>query len=272
MQNFRLMFDLGMTVWPFAFVLLFPARPALDGERLSNYKRRVLWLGLATAAAWCLIALVHTRFSGVHGLWALCFGLWFGGAMPIMRLKRLDWFAPLPEATTRQASLHSRLHASPVHKSWWAVAWCIWLLLLAATLATLEALHVQALFPLFFNLMGAFWLIMGQYGLRWFLLEPEPLDSRGSVELRDAYGALRKFKVYGWLGLVIGAMLTFSGVALMIARDAGVVAIVVLGAGGGSLLGVLGGVFGTYASVLRGRIAELRTRLDGDRDTLDTPA
>ncbi len=271
MQHFRLIFDLGMTVWPFAFVLLFPAKPVLNGERLSKYKRRALLLGIATAAAWCLIALVHSRFSGVHGLWTLCFVLWFGGAMPIMRLKRLDWSAPLPDASARQASLHSRLHASPVPKFWWAVAWCVWLLLLAATLATVDA-HVQALFPLFFNLMGAFWLIMGQYGLRWFLLEPEPLDAHGSVELRDAYGALRKFKVHGWFGLVIGAMLIFSSVALMIARDAGVVAVVVLGAGGGSLLGVLGGVFGTYASVLRGRIAELRARLDGDHDTLDTPA
>lgn len=270
MQHFNFVFDLVMTGWPLAFAALFPAKPALQDQRLRGYRRRLGWLALATAGAWLLIVLVHLHVSQPYGLWALCFALWFIGAMPVLRIKRTDWHEPSVAASRkRQASLRSRVHVSPISRNAWLAAWTAWALLLVATIAQVD-LSGDAVLSLFFGAMGAFWLGMGQYGTRWFLLEPEPLDTHGSSDLVAAYERLRRFKVYGWFGLACGSMLVFSAVSLMLALDAGVVPVVVAGAGGGSALGVLGGVFGTYASVLRGRINELRQRLDGG-DAVDVP-
>ena len=142
MASFQLIFDLLMTVWPFAFVVLFPAKPALAGDRLRAYKRRLSWLALATAASWCLIAVMHFSVSQSYPLWTLCFALWFGGAMPIMRDKRRDWRdAHTPHTTTRRASLRSRVHVSPVPAAWWLTAWTVWVLLLAATVQQLPSLQ-----------------------------------------------------------------------------------------------------------------------------------
>ncbi len=263
MGAFALVFDLVMTAWPAAFVLAFPARPRPTGAGAVQLRRQLALLIAVTAAAAAVVVVGHFLIERPVGLWALCFPLWWLLAMPTLRLKRPDWFTPGPAPAQRVASLRSRMQASPLSPWAWSAPWAVWVAAAAVVISlTRSSAWPEPLLPWLMGAMGGLWLLLGQYGTRWFLLEPEPLDGGGSPELLEAYARLRRFKVFGWFALACAAMLVFTGVALLAAVRAELTTMVVLGAGGGSLLGVAGGALGTYGTVLRGRIVELRRHLE----------
>ncbi len=73
---------------------------------------------------------------------------------------------------------------------------------------------------------------------------------------RALTAGLRRLKQWSWCGGMALAMLIFTVVPLLIAWDevAYLNAAIWIGAGGGGLLGVAGGVFGVIADLRRARI------------------
>ena len=77
--------------------------------------------------------------------------------------------------------------------------------------------------------------------------------------MRDARAGFRNLKLYGWFALATASMLIFTLPALVLVwlGNQALVAAIVIGAGGGTLIGVGGGVFGTIASLRRAEINRL---------------
>lgn len=117
-----------------------------------------------------------------------------------------------------------------------------------------------------FPLIGGGWLAWGAYFGRMATLEPEPIDLSSSPELAQGYADFRNFKLWGWFTLSVLAMLAFCMTSLLLALDAsGLTTAIWIGAGGGSMVGVLGGVFGVRADLYRTRLNRLYQDLSENR-------
>jgi len=87
----------------------------------------------------------------------------------------------------------------------------------------------------------------------------EPVSPDDSDEIRAERDGFHRLKLHGWFALAGVAMLIFSLPPLILiwyGHDALTWAIAI-GAGGGTLAGIGGGVFGTVASIRRARINRL---------------
>lgn len=107
-------------------------------------------------------------------------------------------------------------------------------------------------------------LIMLPWLLRRALLEAEPMATRGAAELTVLYDRQRRKRVLGlfWalgvltpglLGVVLALLVWFPNDGRLWGLIGGV---------GGSLVGICGGIFGTWMTVERGKIAEVKARLE----------
>ena len=180
----------------------------------------------------------------------------------------------------RTATLRRRDGAPPRLALARLLAWMLWLALLLLAVWPFfrgEADWSTAWF-LIFSAFGGGWLLMGKLGTRLSVLEAEPMDVGGSPDLVRGYDSLRRFKIWGWFAVSTMAMLAFSLPAVLLARDPEewLYAAIWVGAGGGALVGLLGGVFGVTADIRRTRLnrlyqdlAEGRTT-DATRDGLPT--
>lgn len=266
MDWFRLVFPLVMILTPALSSLFIRNHPdpgddaAERAARIARLRTR-LWLGTAVAVAAFLAFHFWVSTEIAYYLWVAGFPLWFAGAMPLFQAKDRGW-QPLhrPEGT-RAATLQRRDLEPASLRAARKVAWGGWLALVAATLwafATGEQ-GWELAWLLIFPLTGGGWLAWGAYCGRLAMLEPEPIDVSASPELAQGYADFRNFKLWGWFTLSVLAMLAFCTTTLLLALDASglLTTAIWIGAGGGSMVGVLGGVFGVRADLYRTRLHRL---------------
>jgi len=221
----------------------------------------------AVAAFLALQFWVSTEIA--YFLWVACFPLWFAGAMPLLQAKDRGWQPLHRPAGTRAATLQRRDLEPASLQVARKVAWGGWLALLAVTLWAFATRSESWAFAwtLIFPLMGGGWLAWGAYFGRMATLEPEPIDVSASPELAQGYADFRNFKLWGWFTLSVLAMLAFSTTSLLLALDgSGLMTTAIwIGAGGGSMVGVLGGAFGVRADLYRTRLNRLYQDLSENR-------
>jgi hypothetical protein len=259
MNIFNSVFPLAMILSPAVFSLFVRVQPedgtafAQQSTLVNTFRRKLLrW----TAAAVITFAVLH-QAAGVdvaRHLWVLFFPLWFFGALPLLRTKDRGWRESLQMNTEHRAASLTRRDVAPIaFRCALAGAWAVWIALFAALVMLLGSGATPKWQLLIFAGAGAVFLAMGHYAAKASLLEPEPLDTDGSAELREAYAGLRRVKLWGWYGISVLAMLVFLAPPLLIAWDEAryLTPAVWIGAGGGGLVGVLGGVFGTIADLKR---------------------
>ncbi|MEC9372971.1 MAG: hypothetical protein VYC34_03970 [Planctomycetota bacterium] len=271
---FRIGFSILMIVAPLAFIALF--RPRLrekqtDPRALAIVRRLSLMLMLGTLAGVALVLIAAwSEWVLLNFVWILFFPLWFGLAMPILAIRHPSMSKPPhPEGPARGASLRPRTeHDAP---SWiaWLPGWITLALALAAGAAALIVRDAPAdrtrliLIFLVVTLTLPIGMVIGMWGTRRAVEEPEPYAAEESPELAAAYARIRRAKT---LGFCIGCQLMTASLAsaftLMLWGVNGP-AMGWIGAGVGIFFGVAGGVFGTTISVLRARAAELARSLDG---------
>ncbi len=265
-QKYSIFFDTAFICTPYLLTIVFPAKPKLAGKVADEVRRKTLYLLAATVASLAIMLAAHRFYtgSGNLALWVLFFPLWFLGAMRIMPLKRPSWFAINQKGSNiRTATLTSRLSSSPIPSAAWLLIWLLPVVSTIFVLLNIDDLRDMTNMAPLFMLTGAyFWAGLGNYGARWFLVEPEPMDKDNSEELTLAYERLRKVKLWGWYCVVGAATGIFCAVAVFTLLEFALTSIVWTGAGGGTLVGIFGGVYGTYCTILRGRTNELRVKLE----------
>lgn len=266
MQNlFDVAFNVFMILFPAVFALCIRVKPDERGEeparpaRIAILRRRLFaGTALVLLAFWLLYCYISTEVASY--MWICSFLLWFHLAMPLLQAKDPGWRPLQRPQTVRGASLTRRDTPGPALRFGWLAAWLLWLIVLVATFAGLvRGGSAAAWWMLLFTATGSCYLIGGPWALKQSLLEPEPMDAQASPELLAAWARLRRLKLLAWFGLAVGAMLVFSLPPLVIAwgGQAWLMAAIVIGAGGGALIGVLGGVFGVAADLQRTRINRL---------------
>ncbi len=289
-----------MLLFPMVFAALVPNRAADDSARIKA-RGLLLVLAISTAvllAIWLGLVLTGARFPGAMMIagfwWTWFFPLWFLLAMPAIVEKNpyLGWTAGGGSASgeVRAASLVNRERQNPVTRVLWSVPVILFVLLLAAIAArglmpfgvgpypgdsavNPEAARVAyadaersrwLLTLIVFGSVFGFLLAMLPRSLRRTLAEPEPMDAAGSVELAYLYQRQRRKRVLGlfWscgtvLPLVIG---TLSVLQVWFPSERSIWGLV--GAIGGSLLGLGGAIFGTWMTIDRAKIAAGKARVD----------
>jgi len=281
-----------MILLPLAVALLVPGRLASDAER-TRLRARFVPLVIATLTAlaiWAGFLLTSLRFEWARWAadfcWLLNFPLFAGFAWPILRLKNPSWDNTTFAAATatggiRTASLVNRERQSPVTRG-------MWMLAIAACLAGPIAIGARGfwLFPMptgeaarpFMestdHLVWSLFLVLSALALvellvlprilRSMLLEPEPMDAAGSAELAELYARQRRRRVLGmfWLMGVAAPLFMSSLYALITWFPADGATLGIIGGLGGSLLGIVGAIFGMTMSSERMKIADVRARLE----------
>jgi len=255
-----------------------------------------LWVGLLITGLRFHGAMVIANFW-----WAWFIPLWFFLAWPTVALKRADWRSNFHEPASpggscqgagdvRSASLVNRERKSPVTRAMWAVPVMLFVLLIAAIAtrglmpfgvrpypgdsaldpAAARVVYAEAersswlLSLIVFGSVFGFLLAILPSSLRRTLSEPEPMDVSGSAELADLYQRQRRKRVLGlfWgcgtaLPLFIGS---FAALRVWFPSEGSLWGLA--GGIGGSLLGICGAIFGTWMTVERARIAEVKARLE----------
>ena len=306
---FMLIFVPVMLLFPLVFAALVPNRTADDSARIKA-RGMMLTLAMSTAvllAIWVGLVLTGLRFNFamiIAGFWwAWFFPLWFFLAMPAIGAKNPHWGWTVGGGSAsggvRTASLVNREHASPVTRAMWAVPITLFVVILAAIaargllpfgvgpypgdsavdpeaarVAYAEAERSRWIFSLVvFGSVFGFLLASLPRSLRRTLSEPEPMDAAGSPELAELYAAQRRKRVLGlfWgsgvvLPLCIGV---FSVLQTWFPHDGSTWGLI--GGIGGSILGICGAIYGTWMTVERAKISEVRARLDA-ADASDAPA
>ncbi len=266
MDHFDTIFVLLMILFPAVFTLFIRDKDTGQGPRIEDTssnlaaKQRRLWIWTTVAALGYLVL----RFRGVQTpasmLWLVSFPLWFVLALPVVQAKDPGWRGvprtPVRAATpTRRDVLPARLQ-----RAWLLVA-LMWLVLLVAAVAGvfLDAPGAQMWWVLAFPVVSGAQLALFYWAQGRSLTEPEPSAAHETVEIRSAREDLRNLKLYAWTGVAAVCVLIFSLPTLILiwfGQPAMTVAIA-LGAGGGALAGVGGGVFGTIADLRRAKLNRL---------------
>lgn len=286
------LFVVVMLVFPLVVALFTPTRVKGDTER-ATVRMRLLVLGVATLLAlvvWAGALAVAARWPGgqlpllANFAWVFFFPLWFGLAMPVIRAKNVVWAGAFDGTTTvstpqRSASLVNRARDNPINR-------VSWIVLAVVVVGMLAAIAVRGLMPFedvaFAGQGRAKWmqwlvmvgtytvcalttLVVVPFSIRRMQEEPEPLDPSGSRELMDLYRSQRRRRtlmLFWMLGVLLPGFLgaVFAAAVWMppeYGRMFGVV-----GAIGGSAIGLAGGIFGCLMTLERVRIAEVKARLE----------
>jgi hypothetical protein len=273
MRYFDFFFPLSMILFPVIFSMFVrphpdpkDPHPEATAARVAQLRRR-LWWGTAAAVAVFLAAYSLAAPRVAYFLWVLAFPLWFAGTMPLLQAKDRGWRAT-ERPPARAATLERRDVPPPRLAGSRMLAWAVWLALSVLALWPFVSGRTDWSFAWFlvFSVFGGGWLLMGSYGARLSALEPEPLDAGGAAELAQGYESLRRFKVWGWFALSTMAMLAFCLPPVFLAQDpeGWLEAAIWVGAGGGALVGLLGGAFGIMVDVRRTRLNRLyQDRIEG---------
>jgi hypothetical protein len=293
-----LIFPPLMLAFPWVFAILVPNRVTENSGRiqvrgqmqvlaLSTMTLLAIWLGLVLASLNFPLA-----FSIANFWWGWFFPLWFLFAMPAIAAKNPTWSGnsrPAAEANgLRTASLVNRERRSPVTRAMWLIPISVYLLFLVAiaarglmpfpagdiaadttaepavsrvAAASAERFRWLISLAVYGGVFG-FLLALLPYSLRLSLIEAEPLDAAGSVELAELYERQRRKRVLGLFwgsGVLLPFCLGLFGTLQIWYPDLGSLWGLVGGIGG-TLLGIAGALFGIQMTIERARIAELRVK------------
>ncbi len=260
MDLFDHVFTLFMILFPALFTLFIRRRDA-DTEMQARNRRLTGILWLATAATVLLYLLLARWYPAVSFfMWMAFFPLWFLLAMPMIQTRDPGW-RPLQRDNQRSASLVRRDVLPIPLRIGWIMITVLWSLLLCVAILglVLEVSRPVMWWLLVFNLAAGFELWILHWGMHRSLIEPEAASPGESASLRDEREAFHRFKLYGWFWLATLAMLIFSLPPLLLIwyGNQALTGAIAIGAGGGMLAGIGGGVFGTIASIRRARINRL---------------
>jgi hypothetical protein len=272
---------------PLAIVLIVPNR-ATDDAQILKARSLTLILAVCTLAAlllatglWVLFLRNPASFWMLNACTFLFFPLWFLLAMPVLAAKNPLSNNPDKDEPVRTASLVPRQQLNPVPPSLQIIPWIViglFFLAIAARGLAPFPLHADSSQPqlsaqqqytqwlgflICFGAMAVGWLFMVPMIQRMALMEPEPMDAKGSQELSDLYREHRQHRVRGlfWL-LAVGTPLlmglAFSSTVWLpdLQRQVGLVFGLL-----GSLVGVAGAIFGSRMTMERMKIAEAKQRL-----------
>jgi hypothetical protein len=297
---FMLNFVPVMLLFPLVFAALVPNRTADDSARIKA-RGMMLTLAMSTVvllAIWVGLVLTGLRFNFAMVIagfwWPWFFPLWFFLAMPAIVAKNPHWGWTVGGGSAsggvRTASLVNRERASPVTRAMWAVPITLFVVILAAIAARgllpfgvgpypgdsavdPEAARVAyaeversrwILSIVVFGSAFGFVLAILPRSLRRTLSEPEPMDAAGSAELAQLYAAQRRKRVLGlfWgIGVVLPLCIgSFSVLQAWFPQNGSTWGLI--SGIGGSILGICGAIFGTWMTVERAKISEVRARLD----------
>ncbi|XZE53149.1 hypothetical protein SH139x_004872 [Planctomycetaceae bacterium SH139] len=287
---------------PMLWAVLTPNRVGSDSQRMVVRTRMsaLVIFTLIAFAAWSGLLLMSLQLPNTNPLtqahrhmWVAFFPLWFGLAMPLIRAKSNDWQpsagnlpaseTAFPESAVRTASLVNRKNDTPIQPWEWAVG-------IGLSLACIVWITIRGLFPFvklealepgqvsFFQWALALSVYTVCVVSQWFFvpfslklsyLEPEPLDSAGSRELQEMYRQHRhlKSRLLYWMTAVFLPVFLGATVAWMVWWPEDFQWVGMVGAIGGGLLGISGGIMGMIMSAQRTRIAEFKSRLDATAGT-----
>lgn len=270
---FDLLFPPLMILFPGLFILAVRTPPdvTIDRPRVRTLTT-ALWL--CTTLALAVFGLAFAVWPGhavARHLWVLCW-LPFGVILALLPAKNPNYQAHDPATAARTASLANRERANPIGRGWWLLAWAMWTIGVGGVCLRLAGGQESIGWPrwmlsLLLPLLAAFCPILAWWGVRRTLVEPEPMNSGGSLELAEEYARNRRFRAWSFYGLFGLAMpsvflaVAFAAVWLPMTPATGA-ALGIGGAVAGSLVGVAGGIFGTVASIRRARINALLRRLE----------
>jgi hypothetical protein len=288
-----------MLTSPLMWAVLTPNRVGSDSQRMMVRTRMsALFIFTCIAlAAWLGLLLMGLQLPYTNPLahahrhmWVAFFPLWFGLAMPLVRAKSFNLQPSVhPSSATqsepdgpsvRSASLANRARDIPIRSWEWvlgislSLACIVWIAMRGRyPFANPEAIEPgQVSFHQWILALSTYavctavqWFFV-PFSLRLSYLEPEPLDSSGSSELQEMYRQHRRQKIrllYWMIGVLLPAFLGIM-VAWMVWWPEHFQIVGVVGAVGGSVLGIAGGIVGTLMSAQRMRIAEFKSRLDAN--------
>jgi hypothetical protein len=206
--------------------------------------------------------------------WLPFFPLWFLGAMPIAKLLFAQGQQDFGVTTEkRTASLINRQSKNPLQWWHWGLSISLCVALLVATFLIGQSVDQtrwtpQQQFIWFWGMLGYSGLlgltyIVLRFAIRASLSEPEPLDAHGSLELQHLYDESRSSRILGLFWLVGFLQPVFFGACLLLStwfHSHNLTAI--LGASGGTLLGIAGSWMGVTATLQRLKIARLKMELE----------
>jgi hypothetical protein len=259
MDSLDTVFTLFMILFPALFTLF--VRTAADSEKSLQGRKlaRLLWLFTGIAVA-VYLSVSRWQPQAAYFMWFSFFPLWFLLAMPLLRVRNPGW-GPLERGARRSASLVRRDLLPAEFRVGWIAITALWGLLFCVSVAGLAVAVSKPAqwWLLVFNLAagGELWLL--HWAMRRSLIEPEPASPGDSEELRAERESFHRFKLHGWLGVAASTMLVFSLPSLLLIwyGEAALAWAIGIGAGGGTLIGIGGGVFGTLASIRRAKINRL---------------
>ena len=276
MRWFDCLFPLGMILSPAIFSVFIRIQPA-PGEDAQEQTARIqilrkrLWFWTAGAVILFLALYSYGPAELSRLAWIMFFPLWFRGAIPLLQAKDHGWRPALAGKTSRSASLVRRDIQAHIPTWAWLLAGAVWLLALVVIieLFVTQPHGVQLAWMVVFPLVGGAWLFWGRYWAARSALEPEPMDAGDSPELTRAYAGFRRAKMWAWYAMSVMVMIVMTLPAVMVASKGAELreAAMWVGAGGGCLAGVLGGVVGTWADLRRAKLSRLYQQISGNPST-----
>lgn len=250
-MSFQACFSAFMILFPASFVTLYPTQQGAD-DRAATRQLRATWLATVGALGlWGVALPLQSELTSM--IWLLFFPLWSGFAQKVFVTKNPGYAHP--PGAVRAASLVSRQRQLPIPR----VAWLVPLAIMAVSALVLELHHASWQSWLIWS-GGLVWVGAAPRAIQLTLAEPEPMDTEGSQQLATAYEELRSFKAWGFFTMGLLAVAVLSVTSVLLALDWQRAALWA-GAGGGSVVGILGGVTGTWADIRRARVANLRYQL-----------
>ena len=266
MAAFEFVFPVIMILFPAVFALFVSTKSSTEvvagddqSARIANLTWRLcIWTGVAVVIYVGLyLGLAHPL---IRFMWIAFFPLWFALAMPLLRSKDPGW-GPVPRSSVRSAQLRRRDELPGVISRTWIGVAAVWIFLAGLTVIglTLPRPGSHYWWMLFFTLLAGINLWFLRSAMHRSLIEAEAVSQTETAELSLAREGLHNLKLYGWTLAGAAAMLVFALPALLIVwfGDTALTAAVIFGAGGGCLVGIGGGVFGTLADLKRTRINRL---------------
>lgn len=260
MDYFDYIFPLFMILFPAVFTLFIREKSKDPGQHAKSIKlARLLWLSTGfTVVTYILLARWYPVLA--YFMWLMFFPLWFMLAMPLLRARDPGW-RPLAHNTVRSASLVRRdVLPRDLRVAWIAIVVLWGLLLCTSVLGLVLAVSELARWWLlsFHVAAGAeLWLL--HWAMRRSLIEPEPTEPLENDLIRAERDSFHRLKLNAWFILAAVVMLIFSIPPLLLIwyGNEALMWAIAIGAGGGTLAGIGGGIFGTIASVKRAKINRL---------------
>jgi hypothetical protein len=271
---YDLLFPPAMIVSPAVMCWMIPS--AKDESLVNRRRLDRLWL-----AMWGITALGLAVFAALYlgigphvsrHLWPLCFA-GFAMSFPLLAAKNPHLMTSGAAPSVRTARLVSRRESSVVSPR---LLWLPWLIWGAGLLGVLGRLFLPFEAGAAWMAWGGgmLWVVLGSFSpwisrktLAWILQEAEPMDAACSPELAKAYEqhrAFRSWTMFTLFGLI--SPLFTSVVAMTFAwtslSQESLPLVIGVGAGGGTLVGVLGAALGILSGVKRARISALLAELE----------